>query len=102
WYDALEEVRLQRGDAAAARIVEQVVNRAREVGIAVPVALETPYVNTIDKAREPQYPGDLGVERRIRTLVRWNAMAMVVRANRDYPGIGGHISTFASAATLFE
>src|SRR5690606_21674458 len=53
WYDALEEVRLQRGDAAAARIVEQVVNRAREVGIAVPVALETPYVNTIDKAREP-------------------------------------------------
>ena len=62
----------------------------------------TPYVNTIPEEEEPPFPGDGELEWRIRSLVRWNAMAMVVRANRALPGIGGHISTYASAATLFE
>ena len=65
-------------------------------------AFHTPYVNTIPADRQPPYPGDRDIERRIKSLIRWNAMAMVVRANKRSPGIGGHISTFASAATLFE
>ncbi|MCX5788404.1 MAG: pyruvate dehydrogenase (acetyl-transferring), homodimeric type, partial [Elusimicrobia bacterium] len=68
----------------------------------VPFSAATPYVNTIPAGRQPAYPGDPQIERRIRSLVRWNAMAMVVRANRMAEGIGGHISTFASAATLYE
>ncbi|GBD25177.1 Pyruvate dehydrogenase E1 component [bacterium HR30] len=64
--------------------------------------LTTPYINTIPVEEQPPYPGDLEIERRIRNIIRWNAMAMVVHANKEYPGIGGHISTFASVATLFE
>lgn len=64
--------------------------------------LNTPYVNTIPVEREPRYPGDLAIERRIKSYIRWNAMAMVVKANRVHPGLGGHISTFASCATLYE
>src|SRR4030095_7027966 len=67
-----------------------------------PSPLNTPYVNTIPLGRQPKYPGDGAVEWRIRSLIRWNAMAMVVRANRKEEGVGGHISTFASAATLYE
>ena len=62
----------------------------------------TPYLNTITPENEPEYPGDRELERRIKSLIRWNAMAMVVRANRESPGIGGHISSYASAATLYE
>jgi pyruvate dehydrogenase E1 component len=65
-------------------------------------SLNTPYINTIPVEEQPPYPGDLDIERRIRNIIRWNAMAMVVHANKYYPGIGGHISTFASVATLFE
>ncbi len=65
-------------------------------------SLNTPYINTIPVEEQPPYPGDLEIERRIRNIIRWNAMAMVVHANKYYPGIGGHISTFASVATLFE
>ena len=62
----------------------------------------TPYVNTIPVDQQPEYPGDREIERRIKSIIRWNAMAMVVRANKQSPGIGGHISTYASAATLYE
>ncbi len=68
----------------------------------VPFAITTPYVNTIPVEKQPPYPGDREIERRIKSLIRWNAMAMVVRANRESSGIGGHISTYASAATLYE
>lgn len=68
----------------------------------IAAGLNTPYVNTIPVEQQPPYPGDLEIERRIRNIIRWNAMAMVVHANKEYPGIGGHISTFASVATLFE
>src|ERR1041384_7556551 len=64
--------------------------------------LNTPYVNTIPPHKEPAYPGNRELERRIKSLIRWNAMAMVVNANRVHSGLGGHISTFASCATLYE
>jgi len=77
--------------------------RRKRRGVATPTdTLNTPYVNTIPAEDEPPYPGDREIERRIKSLVRWNAMAMVVNANRVHHGIGGHISTFASAATLYE
>ena len=68
----------------------------------LPFAANTPYVNTIPAELQPAYPGDRELERRIKSIIRWNAMAMVVRANRELDGIGGHISTYASAATLYE
>jgi len=71
-------------------------------GVDLPLASNTPYVNTIPADKHPVYPGNRELERRIKSIIRWNAMAMVVRANRDSDGIGGHISTFASAATLYE
>jgi pyruvate dehydrogenase E1 component len=67
-----------------------------------PPAITTPYVNTIPTEQEPPYPGDREIERRIKSYIRWNAMAMVVKANRIHDGLGGHISTFASSATLYE
>jgi len=72
------------------------------VGLALPPNLNTPYINTIPIEAQPPYPGDREIERRIKNVVRWNAMAMVVQANTHHHGIGGHISTFASVATLFE
>ncbi|MCB9799363.1 MAG: pyruvate dehydrogenase (acetyl-transferring), homodimeric type [Candidatus Omnitrophica bacterium] len=74
----------------------------RQRGIEIPLAVSTPYINTISPEDEPQYPGDREIERRIKSLIRWNAMAMVVKANRIHNGLGGHISTFASSATLYE
>ena len=71
-------------------------------GVDLPFSHTTPYINTIPPDRQPAYPGNREIERRIKSFIRWNAMAMVVRANRDHPGIGGHISTYASAATLYE
>ncbi len=68
----------------------------------MPFSANTPQINTLHHGIEPRYPGDLEIERRIKSLIRWNAMAMVVRANREEHGIGGHISTYASAATLLE
>src|SRR5690606_6931834 len=76
--------------------------RLREEGANVPPVVSTPYVNTIPPESEPDYPGDLELERRIKSYIRWNAMAMVVNANRKDKTIGGHISTFASSATLYE
>ena len=67
-----------------------------------PPKVSTPYINTIPPEEEPPYPGDREIERRIKSLIRWNAMAMVVNANRDHAGLGGHISTYASCATLYE
>ena len=76
--------------------------RAAEFGINLPYSANTPYINTIARQDQPRFPGQRAVERRIKSIVRWNAMAMVVRANRDESGIGGHISTYASAASLYE
>lgn len=83
-------------------LLENLTTRLRASGVASPVLVQTPYINTIPASEEPDYPGNLEIERRIRSLARWNAMAMVVKANRINEGIGGHISTYASSATLYE
>src|SRR5947207_10591027 len=102
WLEALEGV-LQTGGPERARfLLTQLKNKASRQGIAVPFTANTPYINTIPPDQQPPFPGSREIERRIKCLIRWNAMAMVVRANKHSPGIGGHISTFASAATLIE
>jgi pyruvate dehydrogenase E1 component len=86
----------------ATRLLEELSDRLRQSGLKIPYAVNTPYINSIPARQEPQYPGNREIERRIKSYVRWNAMAMVVKANRLHPDIGGHISTYASSATLYE
>ena len=102
WLESLDALIRTRGAAATETLLAALTDRARRAGVPVSGSLRTPQINTIPAEAEPPYPGDLALERRIKSLVRWNAMAMVVRANRQAEGIGGHISTFASAATLYE
>jgi len=102
WADSLDELIAGHGPEGAIALLSRLREHAERRGLRLPFKGNTPYVNTIAKSEQPTYPGDHATEWRIRSLVRWNAMAMVVRANRKSPGIGGHISTFASAATLFE
>jgi len=105
WLDSVEyllEYVLKNKTSEAPLLVERLIERLRESGVKVPSIVNTPYINTIPPEKETPYPGDREIERRIKSYVRWNAMAMVVKANRIHHGIGGHISTFASAATLYE
>src|SRR5690348_1536650 len=102
WLDSLDYVLQAKGIDRATYLFERLRDRIGARGGQVSAPLNTPYINTIPAAEEPPYPGNLEIERRIRSLIRWNAMAMVVKANKQHPGIGGHISTFASAATLYE
>jgi pyruvate dehydrogenase E1 component len=102
WLSALDDLIALEGPDAAERLLGQLQRRAAVRGVQLPFRFGSPPVNTVPRTEEPRFPGDLDMERRIERLVRWNAMAMVVRANRRSDGIGGHISTFASAATLFE
>src|SRR5438093_533315 len=102
WIEAFDQVLAAEGRDGAAKLVAAVSQRATQAGVHMPVQLNTPYVNTIPVAEEERYPGDFAMERRINALVRWNAMAMVHCQNKKDPGIGGHISTYSSAVTLFE
>jgi pyruvate dehydrogenase E1 component len=102
WAESLEDVLLTHGRSRAEFLVGRLIEQAARSGLELPAPLNTPYVNTIPPELQPAFPGDRRLERRIKSLVRWNAMAMVVRGNRRNEGIGGHISTFASAATLCE
>ena len=102
WIDSLDYVLQNSGPERALELVQGLANELRRRGVNVPYQLTTPYINTIPAELQPPYPGDRDIERRIKSIIRWNAMAMVVRANRESSGIGGHISTFASAATLYE
>ena len=102
WLDSLEYVIRAAGPDRAAFLLEELKRRAFGSGVSFPLGVTTPYVNTISPGNSAQYPGDRTLERKIKSLVRWNAMAMVVKANRESPGIGGHISSYASAATLLE
>jgi pyruvate dehydrogenase E1 component len=102
WIEAFDEVIDQEGPGQGTRLLDALTRRAREAGVDVPVQLNTPYVNTIPVQEELPYPGDRAMERRIKSLIRWNAMAMVHRQNKKDPGIGGHISTYSSLATLLE
>ncbi|HTS49361.1 MAG TPA: pyruvate dehydrogenase (acetyl-transferring), homodimeric type [Bryobacteraceae bacterium] len=102
WLEALDGVVEEDGPERASYLLDRLVDRAARFGAGRPLKVTTPYVNTIPVEEEVPYPGNREIERRIKSLIRWNAMAMVVRANKHDPGIGGHISTFASLATLAE
>jgi len=102
WLEAFDEVVDDQGPNKGADLLNALVRRARDAGVDVPVHLNTPYLNTIPASEEVPYPGDRKLERRIKSLIRWNAMAMVHRQNKKDPGIGGHISTYSSLATLLE
>ncbi len=102
WLESLDSVLHSGGPEVAREILERLRAHAKVVGLDLPFTANTPYVNTIPVSAQPPFPGDQQLERRIKSLVRWNALAMVVRANRVEHNIGGHISTYASAATLYE
>ncbi|MEZ5283496.1 MAG: pyruvate dehydrogenase (acetyl-transferring), homodimeric type [Vicinamibacterales bacterium] len=102
WLDSLDDVLRHGGSARVGRLLRDLGIHAQQAGVKLPFTANTPYINTIHPDEEAPYPGSREIERRIKSLVRWNAMAMVVRANRLDDGIGGHISTFASSATLYE
>ena len=102
WLDSIEYVLENHGIERANFLLERLSSRLTQTGARLPYTITTPYRNTIPANREAFMPGDLFIERRIRALIRWNALAMVVRANRRDGDLGGHISTFASAATLYE
>ena len=102
WLDSLDYI-LRTGDKSRViRLLDALRLRVRQAGIREPFTSQTPYINTISEHEQVPYPGNREIERRIKSLVRWNAAAMVVRGNRESDGIGGHISTFASSATLYE
>jgi pyruvate dehydrogenase E1 component len=103
WLDSLDYVLAHGGPERAGRLLQHLALHARRVaGVYLPFTATTPYQNTIPVRQQPPFPGSQEMERRIKSLVRWNALAMVVRANKLESGIGGHISTYASAATLYE
>ncbi|TAK17577.1 MAG: pyruvate dehydrogenase (acetyl-transferring), homodimeric type, partial [Acidobacteria bacterium] len=102
WVDSLDYV-LHQGDASrTVRLLESLRLRARQAGVRETFTSNTPYLNTIPSHEDVPYPGNREMERRIKSYIRWNAAAMVVRGNRESDGIGGHIATYASAATLYE
>ena len=102
WLEALDSICRSQGDDRASYILAQLNARATENGIDLPQSVTTHFCNTIPAVREKIMPGDLFMERRIRSLVRWNALAMVMRANAQSEGIGGNIASFSSAATLYD
>ena len=102
WVDAFDALVEHEGRERATFILRKLLDRARARRVPLPPVLNTPYCNTISLAEQPQYPGNLEIEQRLSSIVRWNALAMVVRANREHPELGGHIATYASIADLFE
>ncbi len=102
WLESLEYVLQTGGAEKVKQILHDLDMYAHESGVELPFTANTPYINTISAKEQPPFPGGREIERRIKSLIRWNAMAMVVRANKEEAGIGGHISTYASAATLYE
>jgi len=102
WLESIDSVLAQHGPERAHFLLNQMIDFARRSGAYLPYTPNTAYLNTINKRREPEYPGDRSLERRIKAYIRWNAMAMVVNANRVNTEYGGHISSYASSATLYE
>ena len=102
WLESLDYVLAHRTPAQVLKLLQQLQTHAAEAGVGTPFSVNTPYINTIPRDQQPPYPGSREIERRIKSIVRWNAMAMVVRANHDDSNLGGHISTYASSATLYE
>ncbi len=102
WIESLDDVLDQEGETRARFLLFKLLKRARQRQVGLPPLTNTRYINTISPEQEPFFPGDEVLERRIRRLIRWNAVAMVLRANNRFSGIGGHLATYASAATLYE
>lgn len=102
WLESLEYVLETAGADRVRYLLKELEQKAYREGVTLPFSAQTPYINTIPFSRQPEYPGDREIERRIKNILRWNAMAMVVQANKKSDGIGGHISTFASSASLYE
>ena len=102
WLDSLTAVIEKDGNQRAHYLIKELINKAYMEGANIPYTQNTPYINTIPVNEEKKSNGDQNIERRIRSLIRWNAAAMVVRANKKFPELGGHIGTFASAATLYD
>jgi len=102
WIESIEDALEEHGYERTRHLLETLIDYAQSKGARLPFNTTTPFVNTILPSQQPAYPGDREIERKIKSIVRWNAMAMVTKANTETPGIGGHISTYASAATLYE
>ena len=102
WIESIEDALEEHGYERTRFLLETLIGFAQSKGARLPFNTSTPFSNTILPGQEPKYPGDRELERKIKSIVRWNAMAMVTKANKETPGIGGHISTYASAATLYE
>ena len=102
WLDALDAVLEREGAERAHFLLEKLTEKARRSGAHLPFSANTAYLNTIPVHQEDRCPGDLAMERRIRAFIRWNAIATVMRANKQSPGVGGHIASYQSAATLYE
>ena len=102
WIESIKDALEEHGYERTRHLLETLIDFAQSNGARLPFNTSTPFVNTILPGQQPPYPGDRDIERKIKSVVRWNAMAMVTKANTETPGIGGHISTFASAATLYE
>jgi pyruvate dehydrogenase E1 component len=101
WLEALDDI-IDTSPARARFLMQRILHHARSRQIGVPAMVSTDYINTIPPEQEPYFPGDEQIERRIRRIIRWNALAMVSQANKKSDGIGGHLSTYASAASLYE
>ena len=102
WLESIDDALEEHGYDRTRFLLEELIDYAQTKGARLPFNTNTPFINTIQPKDEPDYPGDQEIERRIKSIIRWNAMAMVVRANTNTPGIGGHISTYASSANLYE
>jgi len=102
WLESIDDALEEHGFDRARFLLEELVEHAQSRGARLPFNTNTPFINTILPQDQPEYPGDREIERTIKSIIRWNAMAMVVKANINTPGIGGHISTYASSATLNE
>jgi pyruvate dehydrogenase E1 component len=102
WLDSLDAVVEHGGSDRARFLMYKLLKRARQLNVGLPPLTQTRYINTISPEQEPYFPGDEAIELRVRRMIRWNALAMVLRANTRFEGIGGHLSTYASAASLYE
>src|SRR5512142_355647 len=102
WLDALQSVLENEGSERAHYLLDQLIHHARMAGDDMPISATTPYLNTIPCDKEERTPGNHELEHRIRALMRWNAMAIVMNANKESSELGGHIASFASAATLYD
>lgn len=102
WLEAWEQILSENNPARAAYLLNKLADQAQQHGVEIPARINTPYCNSINVDEQVPYPGDLEMERRIKSVIRWNAVAMVMHQNKLDPGIGGHMGTYASLATLLE